>query len=123
MTGRSTLITSALNQTAVYWADPTPDGYGGETFAVPVEIAVRWEQAQVLFVDPTGNQVLSEAVVYVDAELDLGGYLYLGTLDDLASGEESEPADIPTAREIRGVEAVPDLAGATFVRRVFLRRG
>lgn len=122
MTSRSKLWTHTLNQTAVYWGSPTSDGTGGRTFgsAYPVEVDVRWEQVQKLFIDGSGQEVRSRAVVYVGQDLDLGGYLYLGTLDDLSSAEQADPLAISGAYEIRSFEKVPDINAGRFVRKAWL---
>lgn len=119
MTGRSTLTTSALKQTAVYWGNPTPDGLGGRTFDDPVEISVRWERKQELIIDQNGEEVTSHAIVYVSQDMELGGYLYLGALADLSSSTEN-PQEVDEAREIRRFDKIPDLRGTRFTRAAWL---
>ena len=113
MPHRSERYTNTLQQTAVYWASPVADGYGGRTFDDPVEIACRWEYRQELFIDAHGRERRSEAVIYVNTDLDLGGYLYLGDLDDLDSGEEADPTTVTNAREVRRFDKVPALRSST----------
>jgi hypothetical protein len=122
MSGRSTAIAAQLNQDAVYWGSPANDGYGGLTFADPVQIHVRWEDKQVMFVDASGKDMLSQAVVYVDRALEIDGYLYLGTLDDLSSGELVNPLLVAEAYPVRGRSSSPDFRAQKFVRKVWLRR-
>ena len=111
--------TEYLNQKGIRWTGATQDGYGGQTFDDPVEIDVRWEDRRELFVDATGKEVLSRAVVYVGVDLDDGDYLMLGELTDLDSGSV-EPRELTTAYEVRAFSKIPDLAGTRFVRKAFL---
>lgn len=122
MSSKSKLLTHNLNQTAVYWGSPASDGAGGRTFgsAYPEEINVRWEQKQELFIDANGQEVRSNAVVFVGQDVDLGGYLYLGTLEDLSSAEEADPLTTRGAYEIRGLGKMPDLKAGRFVRKIWL---
>jgi len=113
------ILTKNLKQTGVYWGNPAPDGWGGNTFDEAVEIDCRWEDRQELFIDKEGNQVLSQAVVFTGQDVDLGGYLYLGDLDDLDS-DYSDPKIIDGAREIRAFQKVPDIKGTRYQRKVWL---
>jgi len=113
-------LTRNLNQTVVYWASPVPDGYGGKTFDDPVEIDARWEDRQELFIDAHGNEVHSHAVVIIDQDVDMGGYLYLGDLDDLSSEEESDPQTVSGAREIRSFQKVPNIRATAYRRTAWL---
>lgn len=119
--GRSTLLTHNLKQTAVYWANPQSDGFGGRTFDDPIEISVRWEDRQELFIDASGQEKTSQAVVYLAQDVNLGGYLYLGSLSDLSSAEEGDPLTNGVASyEIRGFRKVPDIRGERSLRKVWL---
>jgi hypothetical protein len=120
MTSRSKLISHQLNQTAVYWANPVNDGFGGRTFDNPAELSVRWEQRQELFTDSAGQEKRSNAVVYVAQTLVVGEYLFLGDLDDLSSAEEGDPLTVAAAYEIRSIEEVTDIPASRTVRKVWL---
>ena len=120
MTARSRMTTANLKQTAVYWGGPASDGFGGRTFDEAVEISVRWEERSEMFRDAAGQEARSSTVVYVGADLDLGGYLYLGTLSDLASDEEADPLVVENAFEIRGWSKIPSVKADLFVRKLWL---
>jgi hypothetical protein len=120
MSHRSKQFISALNQTAVYWGSPVSDGQGGRTFDAAVEIAVRWEEKQVLFIDATGQEVQSKAVVYPDQDIDRGGYLYLGSLADLSDSEILDPLLIAAAFEVRQFMKSPNRRATDFLRKVML---
>ena len=115
-----TPYTDALNQTAVYWGSPTSDGITGRTFDAAIEVDVRWEERQELFIDSQGQERRSRAVVFIDHDMVLGGYLFLGDLDDLSSSEEADPFEIDEAYEILSYKKIPDLDGTGFVRQVWL---
>lgn len=123
MSGRSNYLERQRRQDAVYWGNPQDNGYGGKTFNAPVQIKVRWSVKQVLFADASGQQVLSDAVVHVGEDLDIDGYLYLGTLDDLSSEEGVNPLVLAGAFAIKAKSEVPNLQATDFVRKVWLRKG
>ncbi len=108
-------------QLAVYWSSPVKDGFGGASFDAPVEIKVRWEQKQELFIDDSGNEVRSQAVIYPGQDLGIGGYLYLGEVNDLDS-TVMEPEDVTTGNvyEIRASSISPNRKGTSYVRKVWL---
>ena len=115
----SRYITKNFKQTIVYWGNPQPDGFGGFSFDDPVEIKGRWEDRQELFIDAQGNEIRSQAVVYLAQDVDLGGYLYLGDLDDFSSSAP-EPTDSTKAKEIRALRKIPNLKCTAFLRKVWL---
>ena len=119
MPAKSQLVASMLNQTAVYWGTPTPDGYGGSTYAVPREIACRWQDGNAVFIDQTGREATSKASLYVAEDLALGGHLRLCTLADLSSGAETPGEGVDTA-EIRSVGRTWDVSGKVPLRKVFV---
>ena len=117
-------ISSKLSQTAVYWGSPQEDGYGGQTFADPIEIPCRWEDKVQILGTITGQQTIgyqniSRTVVYVDRDLDEEGYLWLGTLDGIE--DNVNPKDVPRAWIIKRFEKSPALGSTTeFLRKAFL---
>uniref|UniRef100_A0A6M3IQQ1 Uncharacterized protein n=1 Tax=viral metagenome TaxID=1070528 RepID=A0A6M3IQQ1_9ZZZZ len=118
---RTTAYTSMLSQTAVYWGAPQPDGGGGYTFADAVEISCRWEDtSEMTRRADTGEETVASAVVYVNQDLAIGGFLYLGTLDDLDSGETVDPLTVAGAQEIMKLDKVPGRRADTFVREAWL---
>lgn len=119
MSSRSTFIAAQLRQKAVLWINPVLDGFGGRNFAAGVEIDCRWEDRQELFVDSEGRQVLSRAVVYIDRDVQVHDFLFLGELTDLASGED-EPFSNADAYEIRSYQKIVSLDLAKTVRTAWL---
>ena len=114
------MLANQLKQTAVHWGNPSSDGFGGRTFDDAVELDVRWQDRQELFVDAQGREQTSRAVVYVATDLSVGGYLYLGELADLSSAEEGDPLTVATAYEIRAISKTPDIGADRFARKVWL---
>lgn len=112
--------TRSLKQTAVYWGSPETDGRGGHSYSAAAEISVRWEDMQELFIDPNGDELLSASVVFVNQDLDVGGYLFLGEEADLDS-DHSDPEAIQLAREIKQFAKIPDLKNKMYTRKVWLR--
>jgi len=118
---QETMVRSCV-QTAVYWGTPVKDGYGGFTFASPVEIPCRWEDRIGQFTSRGGEQIYTKATIYVLQDLDDSGYLFLGTLADI-SGEDDAgaPKDIVNAFEIKRFDKLPALMDTTkFVRKAYL---
>jgi len=117
---RSTVLTDKLRQTAVYWGNPQSDGAGGRTFDDPVEISIRWEERQELFIDANGQESTSKAVVYLGEDVNIGGYLYLGDFNDLSSAEEGDPLTVGGACEIRSFQKLPSIKADRFLRKAWL---
>jgi len=92
--------TRMLNQKATYWTTE-PDGYGGYTYVNQGTIQCRWEDKSELFRDAEGNEVMSNAEVFVNQTLEVEGYLYKG--ESVAS---SPPND---ARQIRQFHEIPSI--------------
>lgn len=107
---RMKIIDKMRKQTAVYWSTPKNDGYGNLQTAMPEEISCRWEDKQERMVDPTGEEFVSRATVYPEKALDMGGFLFLGTLTDLTSYDVSRPATIPEAFRIKVTQKIPTLS-------------
>lgn len=126
--GISSFITNTCVQTAVYWGSPVEDGYGGKTFADPIELTppngVRWENRTDLgekVLNRLGEIINCNAVVFVLQDLEEQGWLYLGTLDDLDSAEEADPMTIDDAFEIKRFDKIPAMRSTTeFLRKVYL---
>lgn len=115
-------IKKNLNQTLVYWGNPSDDGYGGYDFDAPVEIAGRCEHTAVMVVVNEGEEVVNRAFVYLDQEVDKGGYLYLGTLDDAAMGSSLQPDTTEGSMRILAFEKIPQLSGSKFVYKAYVNR-
>lgn len=108
------------SQKAVYWAPDDVNGYGETQFVDPVEIVVRWEDDQQLFIDNKGNEVVSSAIVFPAVPLALGGYLWLGSISSLSSSEEGDPHSVLGAKEIRSINSIPSVDCSTTVIEVLL---
>lgn len=114
------MFTRNLKQTIVYWGTPVADGYGGYTFNTPIEIKGRWEDSQQVFVDSSGVQSISKAVIYVDRDVSIESYLYLGDLDDIASSDESNPKNVSGAYMIKSFNKIPNIKTTDYERKVFV---
>ena len=140
----SKFIEKVCIQTAVYWGAPTPDGYGGKTYSDPVEIPCRWDDTLEVIKDERGEEIICKAKVLVTQDLEEGGMLYLGTLEDLgvvtggnvvmgglgtgnivlaglAKIKKSHPEDVEDAYEITIVKKIPMIRSTSeYVRTVYL---
>lgn len=108
------LLRGTLNQTATYWGNPEDDGYGGKTYDSPVTIAVRWEEKQEQFITPDSETKISQAVIRLDQDVDVGGYLLLG------ESAEADPETLQDAYRIMAFSKIPDLRSLSHVRKVYL---
>ncbi len=107
-------ITRNLKQSITFWSSPTPDGFGGNTFAVRKVIKGRWEDKTVLFINEKGIEVRSNAIVYLKEDAALGDWLFLG------SSTAVDPTTIDGAREVRNFEKIPTLRAKNFARKAML---
>lgn len=114
--------TLGMNQTATYWAPGEPDGVGGRSFLAPVTILCRWQDTAKLYRTAQGEERVSEAIVYPDRELVVGGFLALGDFTtDIDSDGQLHPDDAEgNAKEIRALGVSPDISASMQLNKVWL---
>ena len=103
-----------LPQTATYWGAPVPTGFGGTTFDVPKTLPVRWEEKGEEFIDDDGQERLSRAVVFLEDDVQVGGYLLLGTSIVV------DPTTVDGAEPIQRFSKMPDIRAANYLRKAWL---
>lgn len=105
----------ALNQQATTWR-ASPNGYGGDAFSVPLLVLCRWQNRQEIFRSNIDQrEIVSQAVVYVDTDLDVGDYLCLGDQTLVA-----DPSVLKGAFKIQRFDVVTDLRSVSSVRMAVL---
>ena len=106
-----------LNQTLVLWVRGANDGYGGYTYSDPVEVDCRWSEVQERFINGAREEKISNAIVQIDQDINLGDMIYLGTLNDLDSADG--PGDVQSY-PVQAYKKIPNLKGSQFIRKVFI---
>lgn len=81
----TTWFTSMLDENAVYWSPPIRDGFGGYSWEYPIEIKSRWRIDSTVVYATDGSQVAARSSVWVDHDVLIGGYMWKGTIEDLAT--------------------------------------
>ena len=100
--------TKMLRQKAVWWplasASGTQqlDAYGQFVYGDPIEIDCRWEDTAEDFIASDGTTRVSSAVVFVDRDLTVGGFIFLGTLSSLI--DPTDPKNTEGAMEILQIQ-------------------
>lgn len=121
MRGVEKLLDKQLTQTAVYWANPVNDGYGSNTYDDPIEVLCRWEEKTQVMTDDLGEKIISRSLVFVDRVMAVNELLWLGTLNDLDSNQETEPSTIEDIAIIKRCENTPRIgSNSVYLRKVFL---
>jgi hypothetical protein len=100
-----------LHQKISYWAPATKDKWSDDTFSAPTTLNGLWFDRMEEFVDWRGDLAYSNATVYLDDEVELLGWLYLGET------ESTDPKNLKGAHPIRRVDKLPShRAGYTLTR-------
>lgn len=110
-----TAFTRYMPHVATYWSPGVSDGFGGTSYGAPIAIQCRWQDSTDLFRAPSGEETASEAIVYPDRELAIGGVL--AREDQTAT---PDPANADGAKEIRQVGKSPSLGGDVVLHKVWL---
>ena len=110
-----------LNQTAVYWGNPQPDGYGSYTYDDPVEINCRWEDVAMTNIAAMGINADIRSEVFLDQDVDEEGMLLLGELTDLDSDGYNDPLAAGAHMIVR-FDKIPTMKADFFFRKVYLGR-
>lgn len=109
-------FTRNLTQDVTHWTLTGSDTYGGFTYSSPVRLDGRWEEKQELFIDENMEQVLSNAIAYLNTDIAPGDYLALG---DHATTPIADPTTISGYR-VRNYGKVTDLKGLNALRKAWL---
>lgn len=115
------ILTGKLNQTAVYWAFSSIDGYGTPSFSSGVEKQVRWSQKQEVFLNSERQEELSAGVVHVDFDIAVNDYFYLGNLSDLTDSQKADPMQCNDAYKLKSFTKISNIAGTEFVRKGWIK--
>lgn len=119
----SGVVGRKLKQQAVYWAPDTLDKYGRQDFVGGVDLVVRWQDVQQLFVDANGDERTSRAIAYFDStsdDLRINGRLYLGNTASLTAGELADPTLVDNAWVIQQLQDSPSLRAGETLGKVFM---
>lgn len=102
-----------LLQDVTYWAPGVENIYGQAASSAPVLIKGRWQDKIQQVIGSRGEEVTSSAMVFVDRDVAVSGFLALGDLTDQAS----PPAG---AREIQNYSSIPDLRTLGAEKKAYL---
>lgn len=96
-----------LIHTATVWKNPVSDNYGGFTYDSPVLIACRWEAKTELFIDNTGREAVSKAVIFLDLadSIEEGDMIAFGDLKTFTNPYGT------VAKIIKSINSTPNLKG------------
>lgn len=104
-----------LVQDLTYWGPAGEDRYGNRAFANPVLIKGRWEERNEEVTTIGGETITSAAIVYVDRDVAVNGYLAQGD-----STGVSDPHLTTGAAQIQAYQQIPDLRNAAAMRKAVL---
>lgn len=93
-------------QKATHWSKSTSlDMYGNPSYGTPTVINVRWEDAQVMFIDEAGQQQISKSIIYISSEVTIynGDYIYLG------ESTTANPNGVDNTFKVKAVSKTPNL--------------
>lgn len=109
-------FTRALQQTTTYWApaDASSDLYGKPTYSAPVQLPCRWENRVELVRSKSGQEIASQARVFLAQTVSLDGYLLLGTSSAV------DPTLVTGAFEIQAISSIPDLRNLKTLTAAYL---
>lgn len=99
------------------------NGYGEMSFGTAVDIKVRWEDRQEIFVSVDGINLTSKAIVHVNRDIVPNGYLYKGTKSELTPSELANPKLVEDAFAIKAFRKMKSVSGKYTLRKVYLFGG
>lgn len=108
-------IARKLTQQVTYWENLGTNSYGEEVLAAPVLLAARWHEEYQEIRTPSGEEVVSKAVVWTLEGLTVDGYLALGDL----TNNVGHPSYLG-AFQIRATAAIPSLRSNETEHKAFL---
>ncbi len=103
-----------LTEDVTYWSG-VDDGYGGKTFSTPQIIKGRWEDRSEVYVDQAGEQLVSNAVVYLMVDVEVDNFIAQGSHVTVA-----DPSTLAGAFIVKRFDKIPNLRNVSFQRKVMV---
>ncbi len=103
-----------LNQIVTYWPKGERNGFGQIEYEIPRIIKARWEDKQMLFIDDSGEESTSRAVVYSEMPLAVEGYLFQGET------AEQNPISLAAAYRIKAAVVMRNLKADKSINKSWL---
>jgi hypothetical protein len=100
-----TWYTRNLRDHAVYWGKPIKDEWGDQTYPSAANVKCHWKEEAHVFVNASGANAVSKAVVFLDTEVNADGFLLHGSI----SPAILSPRAYSSAARIQYVEKQPSL--------------
>lgn len=116
-------ILKYLTDTAVLWPVTGYNAYNELTFSTGVEISVRWEDRDELFVSKDGKELVSRAILHVNQDIVPDSFMYLGVLTDLSTAEKANPKLVQDAYAVKAFKSLKSVTGKDTLRKVYLFGG
>lgn len=114
-------IKRSLQQTAVWWDHQSIDKFGLATFLTGAEVKCRWNGKRVRFINPEGEEEISQAGIMVNFSIKTGDFLYLGQLADFASSADLlKPYSLTNVFQVKGILKIPTTRARTFYREAMV---
>jgi len=111
----ATVNTRHLRDEVTHWPVTGTDDFGDPIFGTPVKLKARWEDKQELFRTVQGEEVVSNAIVFLSIIAPVGDYLGLG---DLVA--QVDPTTVSDTFKIRAFNRVTDLRRVHETRKAIL---
>lgn len=108
-----------MHHDITHWPVTGSDGFGGFVFGSPVLYKGRWEDKVEIFLDTNGEEVVSQAIVYMADDTDVGDWIVLGDQVTIPIADPTTLEDPPAFR-IRQRNRTTDLRNMSALRKVFL---
>lgn len=110
-----TVTARNLKQTVTHWAVTGSNGFGGYTFGTPTKLNARWQNDAQMYRDGNGEEVVSNAIVYLSADVAVGDYLGEGDLTATA-----DPTTLSDVYRVRRYYKTSDLRNLDVLRKAIL---
>lgn len=104
---------TTLPQTVTHWAAGSLAQFGNPSWTGPTELSGMWQEIQELTVNSEGQEIVSNAVVFLTTDVSVGDYLKLGS--DASSSPPSDAWEVKNFTKTRSM-----LENSTFDRKATL---
>lgn len=109
--------TKNFHHDVTHWVVTGSNGFGGFTFGTPTLLRGRWEDKVEQFRNPRDEEEVSQSVVYLDTDVDIGDYLAQG---DYATTPTADPTTLDGASRVRQRFRTTNLRDLVALRKVYL---